>query len=176
MAFLKTYSHYLEYQLSKELFKWSMEKRKEKQIKKRRRKWERYARMEQVKSNIAEDNKLREIAKEKGMSLRNYKKQIKKRDINQMEIIKNTKNTAVPNSEDFRTEIKNQILKMQGDYLEISAKEIHLKLGGYPNNGNHAMPTCCDVMLELMTGCDVILPGGPKSNHGANLVIKYYKR
>lgn len=82
----------------------------------------------------------------------------------------------LPNAEDFKREITAQIMgaKEQGvPYIELLSRDIHVKLGGYSNRGNHRMRTCCEVMRELMRPGDQIISGPDKGN-GATLRIRYH--
>ena len=74
----------------------------------------------------------------------------------------------------FRDQILCRIKNMDGDFIELTAKEIHLAVGVYPKR-NHRMPMCCSVMREIMKGNDVIIDSPPKGN-GASLKTKYYKQ
>ncbi|MDR4886306.1 hypothetical protein RGU12_01950 [Fredinandcohnia sp. QZ13] len=63
--------------------------------------------------------------------------------------------------------------KTRGDnYIEISSKDLHIIVGGYPGP-KHNMPSCCDVMYEQMKEGDKILEA-PKKGKGASLLIRYY--
>ncbi|GEN45402.1 HNH endonuclease [Alkalibacillus haloalkaliphilus] len=57
-------------------------------------------------------------------------------------------------------------------YVDISSRELHKKIGGYPG-ANHNMPSCCDVMYEHMNENDEVLES-PKKGKGASLFIRYY--
>ncbi|HRX14608.1 MAG TPA: hypothetical protein P5087_06315 [Eubacteriales bacterium] len=94
-----------------------------------------------------------------------------KGSINNVKIIMNNTHT-----DDFKKEILNQINNNDGEYIDIRAKDIHKKIGGYPNSGNHRMPCCCHAMLSLKNENDIILPGSPSKLLGANLKIRYFKR
>lgn len=70
--------------------------------------------------------------------------------------------------------IKQQIqtAKEEGrPFIELVSVEIHRKLGGYPNQGNHHMPSCCKTMLDRMKSNDVII-SAPKKGNGATLRIR----
>jgi hypothetical protein len=80
-----------------------------------------------------------------------------------------------PTKEDFQEELNNMFKEAQSQgkpYVDISAKKLHEEVGWYPNNGNHRMPVCCDVMKKNKKPEDDILRHPPKGN-GATLVIRY---
>ena len=81
----------------------------------------------------------------------------------------------MPNKDDFVKEIMKmqQVAKDEGAaYIDIVSGDVHRKLGGYPNR-NHAMPTCCDAMYELMKPGDEIIEAPPKGK-GATVKVRYY--
>lgn len=81
----------------------------------------------------------------------------------------------MPNTNDFRVEITNQIenARKRGlPYIDISSKDIHTLLGGYPGR-NHAMKSCCQVMYSLMSENDKII-SAPTSGFGASVIVRYY--
>lgn len=66
-----------------------------------------------------------------------------------------------------------EAIKEGRPFTEISAAELHKRVGGYPGK-NHRMPLCCEVMrgsLALDAG-DVIIEE-PPSGQGARLNIRY---
>ena len=56
--------------------------------------------------------------------------------------------------------------------LVIHAGELHRRVGGYPNGGNHQMPICCGVMIEAMRADDRVVQA-PPSRKGATLSVEY---
>lgn len=81
----------------------------------------------------------------------------------------------MPNKDDFVKEIMKiqQVAKDEGAaYIDIVSGDVHRKLGGYPST-NHAMPTCCDAMYELMKPGDEIIEAPPKGK-GATVKVRYY--
>jgi hypothetical protein len=79
------------------------------------------------------------------------------------------------NVEDFRLELQRQLRQAQVNglpWVEIQSRDLHRAVGGYPNNGQHSMPTCCDVMYEEQHLSDSIV-SKPPSGKGASLVIRY---
>lgn len=81
----------------------------------------------------------------------------------------------MPNKEDFLKEIQRLLndAKAKGaSYIDVKAGEVHRTLGGYPGR-NHAMPTCCDAMYELMKPNDEVI-SAPQSGKGASLTIRYH--
>ena len=79
------------------------------------------------------------------------------------------------NTEAFEKElvkILNEAKEAQKEYIDITSKELHMRVGVYPKKG-HAMPTCCNVMKKMMKGNDFIKHQPPKGN-GATLEIRYY--
>lgn len=79
-----------------------------------------------------------------------------------------------PKAEDFREEL-NKILaeaqKRGAPYVEVSAGELHRRVGDYPGT-NHRMPVCCEVMRQIMKKGDEIISEPPKGK-GASLTIRY---
>lgn len=47
------------------------------------------------------------------------------------------------------TKILNEAKEDRKEYIDITSKELHKKVGGYPGK-NHVMPTCCNVMRRIM--------------------------
>lgn len=79
------------------------------------------------------------------------------------------------NTETFTIELTRLLNKAKGErreYIDITSKELHEIVGGYPGK-NHAMPTCCNVMRKMMKKNDYIINQPPKGN-GASLEIRYY--
>src|SRR5438445_3935414 len=81
----------------------------------------------------------------------------------------------VPTHEEFEMELRRVIYEavQQGmKTVEISAGELHRRVGDYPGT-NHRMPVCCQVMRsELIPNYDMILEE-PPSGQGASLTIRY---
>ena len=79
-----------------------------------------------------------------------------------------------PGADDFRTALRERLLKAQGDgipAIEVKSGDLHREVGGYPDN-DHRMPICCDVMRREIAEGDTILHESP-SGKGANLLIRY---
>ena len=74
----------------------------------------------------------------------------------------------------FEAYIDSAIANIQGDYIDIEAKDVHTTVGRYPGI-NHRMPVCCDVMYNRMRAGDTVLYAPPKGK-GASLKIRYFKR
>ena len=55
--------------------------------------------------------------------------------------------------------------------VEISAGNLHRKIGGYPGT-NHRMPMCCAAMQKTMTQQDSIV-AAPTKGVGASLTVRY---
>ncbi|MFZ3591894.1 hypothetical protein ACOI1C_22475 [Bacillus sp. DJP31] len=75
----------------------------------------------------------------------------------------------------FNKELLNIISKAKDrgeEYIEVSSRDLHIKVGGYPGP-SHNMPSCCAVMYEHMKDKDEILKA-PKKGKGASLIIRYY--
>jgi hypothetical protein len=82
---------------------------------------------------------------------------------------------CIPNAEDFRQEIERMRNASRAEghtFIDITSKDIHRKLGGYPSK-NHRMPICCDVMYSMMKSNDKVLHAPPKGK-GASLKIRYF--
>ena len=81
----------------------------------------------------------------------------------------------MPKMQEFRDEImrqKSEARKAGKKFVNLTSRDIHLELGGYPGK-NHRMPSCCHAMYDLMkTGDEVIKP--VDCGYGASLTIKYY--
>jgi hypothetical protein len=88
--------------------------------------------------------------------------------------------TTPPTRDDFSTVLREILNKAKCDrlpHLTVLARDLHLKVGGYPNKGNHRMPICCGVMRDFMHHYDLVsyaeeLEQPPKGN-GATLKIRY---
>lgn len=79
-----------------------------------------------------------------------------------------------PNTSDFQQELYNVFMNAQKEgesYFDVSAGDLHRKVGGYPGS-NHRMPLCCEVMKRNMILGDQILQEPPKRK-GASLAIRY---
>jgi len=82
----------------------------------------------------------------------------------------------MPNADDFKHELcrmMHKAMKADKPIAEISAGELHSRVGDYPGP-NHRMPVCCEVMRGTLApdAGDVILEQ-PPSGQGASLRIKY---
>lgn len=82
----------------------------------------------------------------------------------------------MPTAGDFRHELFRIMADVQnagGDFLEITAAELHERVGGYPGR-DHRMPNCCQVMKAQVAADygDVIL-NEPPSGQGPTLAIRY---
>lgn len=82
----------------------------------------------------------------------------------------------MPTADDFRNELyklMHEAMKAGKPSAEISAGELHRRVGDYPGP-NHRMPICCDVMRGVLAvdAGDVILEQ-PPSGQGASLRIRY---
>ncbi len=78
---------------------------------------------------------------------------------------------AKPHADDFQRELDRMLLAAGGGSVEITAGELHRRVGGYPGP-NHQMPTCCRVMYRNVQGQDQIIARPPKGM-GASLRIEY---
>jgi hypothetical protein len=79
-------------------------------------------------------------------------------------------------AEAFRSELRAQIdraSKQGRPHVEINAGELHRALGDYPSNGQHSMPSCCNVMREEMERGAAELVYRTPSGNGAALTIRY---
>jgi 5-methylcytosine-specific restriction protein A len=82
---------------------------------------------------------------------------------------------AMPTLQEFTDELKTQLRQAElksSTYLEINSGDLHRKLGGYPAQGGHQMPSCCDAMYAEQRAGDEILSRPPKGR-GASLTIRY---
>jgi hypothetical protein len=61
--------------------------------------------------------------------------------------------------------------KREEDCVEITASDLHRRVGGYPG-ADHRMPICCSAMRAAMVSTDVIVEAPPKGV-GASLKIRY---
>jgi hypothetical protein len=85
----------------------------------------------------------------------------------------------MPSADDFRTELTKQIdraVKQGRPHVEINAGELHRKIGGYPPKAgeNHAMPTCCNVMLDELNRGNAEIIHETESGQAAALTIRYH--
>ena len=81
----------------------------------------------------------------------------------------------MPTVDDFEASLRKQLAQAKEKglaWIEINAGELHRAVGGYPNNGRHSMPTCCEVMYKLQSSSDRIVSKPPKGK-GASLTIRY---
>lgn len=79
-----------------------------------------------------------------------------------------------PTTEDFKRELRSMLrVASKSGYrtAQISAGEIHRRVGGYPSH-NHRIPVCCAVMRSLMRPGDRIV-SSPRKGAGASLTIRY---
>lgn len=77
-------------------------------------------------------------------------------------------------TEDFRTALREVLRASEGLGLvaiEISAGNLHRRVGGYPGN-DHRMPACCDAMYEEIGSLDSII-SKPASGKGASVIVRY---
>jgi hypothetical protein len=86
---------------------------------------------------------------------------------------------ATPSTDDFRAELSAQIdraVKHGRPHVEINAGELHRKIGGYPPKAseNHAIPTCCNVMLDEFNRGNAEVIYETESGQAAALTIRYY--
>ena len=82
----------------------------------------------------------------------------------------------MPNADDFRHELHRMMyeaMKAGMTTAEISAGELHRRVGDYPGR-NHRMPVCCEVMRNALApdAGDVVLEE-PPSGQGASLTVRY---
>lgn len=80
-----------------------------------------------------------------------------------------------PRKVDFDIELQRQLAAATSagaKMLDISAKELHIAVGGYPGSG-HAMPSCCSAMRSEQRSTDEVLAQPPKGK-GASLKIRYF--
>lgn len=85
-----------------------------------------------------------------------------------------TKPPIVPKTSDFLAELERQLAAASasgGRLLDISAKQLHIDVGGYPSR-NHAMASCSSVMWAAKRPEDEVLHQPPKGK-GASLKIRY---
>lgn len=82
----------------------------------------------------------------------------------------------MPTRDDFKVELyrmMNEAVRQGRTTAEITAGELHRRVGDYPGP-NHRMPMCCGVMRDVLAPDmgDVILEE-PPSGQGARLTIRY---
>jgi hypothetical protein len=82
----------------------------------------------------------------------------------------------MPTAQDFRQALLQQMRQTHREgreYLEITAGELHRRVGGYPSH-NHRMPACCSAMkAQVREDWGDRLVAGPPSGQGASLRIRY---
>ena len=82
----------------------------------------------------------------------------------------------MPNADDFRNELHkamHEAVKQGKQHLDISAGELHQRIGDYPGP-NHRMPDCCQIMKACIApdyGDEILQQ--PPSGQGASLTIRY---
>jgi len=80
-----------------------------------------------------------------------------------------------PRKVDFDVELQRQLAAATSagaKMLDISAKELHIAVGGY-SGPSHAMPSCCSAMRSEQRLTDEVLAQPPKGK-GASLKIRYF--
>ena len=80
-----------------------------------------------------------------------------------------------PSKVDFDVELQRQLAAATSagaKMLDISAKDLHIAVGGYPGP-RHAMPSCCSAMRAEQRTTDEVLAQPPKGK-GASLKIRYF--
>jgi 5-methylcytosine-specific restriction protein A len=82
----------------------------------------------------------------------------------------------MPTREDFRSYLNRlfgaaELLGFVS--VDVTAKNVHIAVGGYPNGGNHRMPVCCEVLREAVTAPGDIVIEQPPQGDGASLRIRY---
>jgi len=69
----------------------------------------------------------------------------------------------MPTAEEFKLELHRMMLegvRAGQETVDITAGELHRRVGAYPDPNRHRMPICCDVMMAA------IAPGsGDRSRH-----------
>ena len=84
--------------------------------------------------------------------------------------------TLLPTAEDFKHELFRAMADAQdagNEHVEISAGELHRRVGGYPGS-DHRIPNCCQVMkAQLAPDYGDIVVDEPPSGQGASLTIRY---
>ena len=79
-----------------------------------------------------------------------------------------------PTSADFTRQlyfVLKNAQRLRASYVGVSARNLHIAVGGYPNRDNR-MPLCCAVMRRAKKPGDKILKS-PRSGMGASLTILY---
>jgi 5-methylcytosine-specific restriction protein A len=82
----------------------------------------------------------------------------------------------MPTAEDFKLELHRMMLGAMKEgrvFAEVSAGELHRRVGDYPGS-NHRMPVCCQVMrAALALDAGDVIKAEPPSGQGASLTIRY---
>jgi hypothetical protein len=83
----------------------------------------------------------------------------------------------MPAAEEFKTELHRMMLegiRAGRTTIDITAGELHKRLGNYPDPHKHRMPVCCCVMKEAISpeSGDKVL-NEPPSGQGSSLTIRY---
>lgn len=80
----------------------------------------------------------------------------------------------MPTIDQFREELGNQLSRAElsgAGSVEINSGQLHRDVGGYPGP-KHAMPSCCDAMMDAKRTGDIIISQPPKGK-GATLTIRF---
>lgn len=92
--------------------------------------------------------------------------------------INRTDSVSRPRRETYSDEFRDELSTILADggrnghsFIEISAGDLHRRVGGYPAP-NHRMPICCDVMRAAMFDGDIVVSEPPKGK-GASLTIRF---
>ena len=78
----------------------------------------------------------------------------------------------MPTIKDFRSKLQMLFAKAEAggaSHVEISSKNLHVEVGGYPGP-THRMPTCCHAMYSEMEPGDQIISAPPKGK-GASVAV-----
>lgn len=81
-----------------------------------------------------------------------------------------------PTVEDFKGRLSEimQDAREQGlSHIDVKSGYLHRQVGGYPNGGNHRMPSCCQAMKGMMQDNDAVLYT-QDSGQSPDLKIRYY--
>lgn len=83
----------------------------------------------------------------------------------------------MPEYSDFYNELHRMMMEAvrRGQHsIEVSAGDLHRRVGDYPDANRHRMPVCCAVMRDVLApdAGDVIL-FEPSKGQGATLTIRY---
>lgn len=76
------------------------------------------------------------------------------------------------NTQTFREALERVFEESEPPFVDVTSGNLYHRVGGGVGR-EYTMASCCNAMLEARQPGDEIRPGGPPSQHGATLTIRY---